>query len=234
MSGSILVVDDEAQVRDLVGSTLQHAGYAVEAVEDGESAVDRLADAATPPDLIVLDVRLPGIDGWEVCRRVRERADVPILFLTGLNDDANAVRGFRLGADDYLGKPFSPQVLRERVAAILRRADRSGRSPTVAFGDIVVDLDGAEVRRSGEPVHLTASEYRILVVLAQEANRVVGARDLIERAQGYEATAAEAAQIAKAHVWHLRQKLEPDPRQPRHIVSVRGLGYVLRLDEPPP
>jgi two-component system OmpR family response regulator len=123
---SILVVEDEPHVRELVGSTLLRAGYRVVAVEDGESAVE--VAATQPPDLVVLDVRLPGIDGWEVCRRIRTREDVPILFLTALHDEASTVRGFRLGADDYLGKPFSPAILQARVEAVLRRATAAGRS----------------------------------------------------------------------------------------------------------
>ncbi|HEV8635616.1 MAG TPA: response regulator transcription factor [Chloroflexota bacterium] len=232
-NASILVVEDDDHVRELVGSALHRAGYHVVAVEDGESAVE-IAETQTP-DLVVLDVRLPGIDGWEVCRRIRARADVPVLFLTALRDDASALRGFGLGADDYIGKPFSPAVLQARVEAVLRRVAAANRSaaapPVVRFADVTVDLEHGDVRRDGAQLHLTATEYRLLAVLAQNADHVVDPRDLIRLAQGYDATREEAASIVKVHLWHLRQKIEPDPQRPRYVLSVRGLGYTLRTDQ---
>lgn len=227
---SVLIVEDEAHVRELVSHTLQGAGYRVREVADGESAVNLVRES--PPDLLVLDVRLPGIDGWEVCRTVRALSNVPILFLTALSDDEDTVRGLRLGADDYLPKPFSPAVLAARVQALLRRAPGTvAPQQEVRLRGLTINLASADVLRDQEPVRLTATEFRILAALARRIGQVVGPAELARAAQGYNLAGSEAQAILKVHVRHLRRKIEPQPDNPRYVLTVRGLGYMLNRDE---
>ncbi len=229
MAELVLVVEDEAHVRELVSYTLQGAGYRVVAVDDGESALREVS--RTTPQLIVLDVRLPGIDGWEVCRRVREQSNVPILILTALTEDESLVRGLRLGADDYLGKPFSPVVLAARVQALLRRAGTATLQQRVMLRGLSIDLTSAEVRRDDQPVHLTPTEFRLLASLARRPGQVIGPSELMRLAQGYEVPEREAQEIVKVHVRHLRHKIEPRIEQPRYVLTVRGMGYMLNREE---
>jgi DNA-binding response OmpR family regulator len=229
MAELVLVVEDEAHVRELVSYTLQGAGYRVVAVDDGESAMREVSQ--TVPNLIVLDVRLPGIDGWEVCRRIRDQSSVPILILTALTEDESLVRGLRLGADDYLGKPFSPVVLAARVQALLRRAGNATLQQRILLRGLSIDLTSAEVRRDDQPVHLTPTEFRLLASLARRPGQVIGPSELMRLAQGYEVPEREAQEIVKVHVRHLRHKIEPRIEQPRYVLTVRGMGYMLNRDE---
>src|SRR5215831_5700133 len=160
MSELVLVVEDEAHVRELVSYTLQGAGYRVRSVADGESALVETRQAA--PDLVVLDIRLPGIDGWEVCRQIRQESNVPILMMTALAEDESLVKGLRLGADDYVAKPFSPVVLAARVQALLRRAAPASTQRKVKLRGLSIDLGSAEVRRGESLLHLTPTEFRLL------------------------------------------------------------------------
>ena len=224
---SILVVDDESIVRGVVSAALERDGHTVREAHDGRGALAEAEQAL--PDLVVLDVGLPDVDGWEVCRRLRTRGDVPVLFLTALADEANLVRGLRLGGDDYLPKPFNPDVLSARVGALLRRArpaDEVARA-VVRIGGVSVDLVAGEVRRDGLPVKLTASEFRILASLVRRPGTVLSSRDLMRAAQGYEMPEDEANDIVKVHVRRIRRKIEPDPQAPRFVLNVRGLGYVV-------
>jgi two-component system response regulator MtrA len=226
----VLVVEDEANVRELVSYTLQGAGYRVHAVVDGESALSEARH--TSPDLVVLDIRLPGIDGWEVCRRLRLESNVPILMMTALADDDSLVKGLRLGADDYVGKPFSPAVLAARVQALLRRA---GPPPAtqrhVRLRGISIDLASAEVRRGDTMVHLTPTEFRMFAALARRPGQVMAPSDLMSQAQGYDIPEREAQEIVKVHMRHLRHKIEPQADRPRYVLTVRGMGYMLNRDE---
>jgi DNA-binding response OmpR family regulator len=225
----VLVVEDEAHVRELVSYTLQGAGYRVRAVADGESALREAR--TTRPDVVVLDIRLPGIDGWEVCRRIREQSNVPILIMTALAGDESHVKGLRLGADDYVGKPFSPMVLAARVQALLRRAAPATTQRVIKLRGMTVDPTSGEVRRGDELVRLTPTEFRLLVALARRAGQVVAAPELLRLAQGHEVAEREAQEIVKVHVRHLRHKLEPQADRPRYILTVRGMGYMLNRDE---
>lgn len=229
MAEMVLVVEDEDHVRELVSYALQGAGYRVKEVASGEAALCEVDQMA--PDLIVLDLRLPGIDGWEVCRRVRERSNVPILILTALTEDESLVKGLRLGADDYLGKPFSPVVLTARVQALLRRAGNPSIQHRVLLRGLTIDLSSAEVRRDDEPVHLTPTEFRLLASMARRPGQVIGPGELMRLAQGYELPEREAYEIVKVHVRHLRRKIEPKSDQPRFVLTVRGMGYMLNRDE---
>src|SRR5712691_2687382 len=225
----VLVVEDEAHVRELVSYTLQGAGYRVRAVVDGESALREMR--RSPPDLVVLDIRLPGIDGWEVCRRIRQQSNLPILIITALAEDESLVRGLRLGADDYVAKPFSPMVLAARVQALLRRAGPSSSQQIVELNGLTLDLGSAEVRRGETPVHLTPTEFRLFAALARRPGQVVSPSELMRLAQWYDVPEREAQEIVKVHMRHLRHKIEPEVDRPRYVLTVRGMGYMLNRNE---
>jgi DNA-binding response OmpR family regulator len=229
MAELVLVVEDEAHVRELVSYTLQGAGYRVRSVGDGESALHETRHVA--PDLVVLDIRLPGIDGWEVCRRIREQSNVPILMMTALAEDESMVKGLRLGADDYVAKPFSPVVLAARVQALLRRAGPASSQQQIRLRGLTIDLGSAEVRRDESPLHLTPTEFRLLSALARRPGQVVGPSELMRIAQGYDVPEREAQEIVKVHVRHLRHKIEPQVDHPRYVLTVRGMGYMLNREQ---
>jgi len=225
----VLVVEDEAYVRELVSYTLQGAGYRVRSVGDGESALREASD--TPPDVIVLDIRLPGIDGWEVCQRIREQSNVPILMMTALGEDESHVKGLNLGADDYVKKPFSPTVLAARVQALLRRAAPDASRRVIKLRGLTIDPASGEVRRDDNVVRLTPTEFRVLLALARRVGQVVPARDLLRIAQGHEVSEREAQEVAKVHIRHLRHKLEPQADRPVYILTVRSMGYMLNREQ---
>jgi two-component system response regulator MtrA len=229
MSELVLVVEDESYVRELVSYTLQGAGYRVYSVGDGESALRQMQQ--TTPDLVVLDIRLPGMDGWEVCRQIRRDSNVPILIMTALAEDESHVKGLRLGADDYVAKPFSPMVLAARVQALLRRAAPTLSQRPIRLRGLTIDVGSHEVSRDDEPVHLTPTEFRILATLAQRPGQAIASRELMRDAQGYDVSDHDAQEIVKVHVRHLRHKIEPQPDQPRYVLTVRGMGYMLNRAE---
>ena len=224
----ILVVDDEARMRKLVKDFLTIKGFTVIEAEDGEQAVD-IFFKQKDISLIILDVMMPKMDGWEVLKTVRQYSQVPVIMLTARGEAADRVAGFEQGADDYLVKPFLPQELLLRVQAILRRAYPE-QNRCVRLADAVVDLDRAEVRRPGraEPIQLTAKEYALFCKLAENAGRIVTIGALCQTVcgeiwQGYENT-------LMTHIRHLREKLEADPSAPRSLLTVRGLGYRLIVE----
>ena len=221
----VLVVEDEDHVRELVSYTLQGAGYRVRSVVDGESALREMHQ--TSPDLVVLDIRLPGIDGWEVCRRIRQESNIPILIMTALAANEFHVKGLRLGADDYVAKPFSPLVLAARVQALLRRAASSPTQRPIMLRGLSIDLASTEVRRHGEIVHLTPTEFHVLAALARRPGQVIAARDLMRHSSGEHMADREAHEIVKVHIRNLRNKIEPNVDQPRYVLTVRGMGYML-------
>ncbi|HEV7666415.1 MAG TPA: response regulator transcription factor [Chloroflexota bacterium] len=225
----VLVVEDEPHVRELVSYALQGAGYHVRSVADGESGLREALYGG--PDLVVLDIRLPGMDGWEVCRLIRQKSNVPILIMTALGEDESLVKGLRLGADDWVAKPFSPAVLAARVQALLRRAGSQPTRSRIALRGMTIDLDSTEVKRGDEVVHLTPTEFRLLAALAHRPGQVIGARELMRLAQNYDLSEREAQEIVKVHVRHLRHKIEPQVERPRYVLTVRGMGYMLNRDE---
>jgi two-component system, OmpR family, alkaline phosphatase synthesis response regulator PhoP len=219
----VLVVDDEAKIRDVVRDYLTDAGFAVSAVPDGGSA---LASArAQPPDLVVLDLGLPDQDGLDVARQLRRRSSIPIIMLTARGDELDRVLGLELGADDYLVKPFSPRELVARVRAVLRRSEAAADAvrEVVAVGDVTVDTTRRRVSVGGRPVELTTTEFELVTHLARQPGRVFTRAQLLEVIHGVATDSYERA--IDAHVKNLRRKLEPDPHHPRYLLTVHGVGY---------
>ena len=224
MKSRILVVEDDPRTSASVALYLRHAGYDVDVASSGTEALERAADR--PPDLLVLDVMLPGVDGVEVCRALRARSDVAIIMLTARTVEEDRLRGLEAGADDYVTKPFSPRELVARVGAVLRRA-RPTRPP-VRIGDVEIDPLLREVRRAGRPVPVTATEFKLLEVLLSVPGRAFTRDELAERAFGHDHDALE--RTIDAHIMNLRRKLERDRARPTVIVTVFGTGYRLGAD----
>jgi two-component system, OmpR family, response regulator MprA len=220
---SILVVDDEPSVRGSLGRALSLDRYAVEAVEDGERALDRLAER--PYDVVVLDVAMPGIDGLEVCRRLRHAGDrTPILMLTARDAVDDRVAGLDAGADDYLVKPFALKELTARVRALLRRGD-PGEAPLLRFGDLTLDRETREVSRGGRPIELSRTEFSLLALFMDNPRRVLSRSEIFERVWGYDF--GPASNSLGVYIGYLRRKTEASG-EPRLIHTVRGVGYALR------
>ncbi|MFQ5613416.1 MAG: response regulator transcription factor [Anaerolineae bacterium] len=221
----ILLIDDDPSLHRLLGQYLDDAGFEVLHAESGQTGLKVLFD--NRPDLILLDVMMPRMDGWETCRRIREMTQVPIIFLTAKGDEPDRLEGFRLGADDYVPKPFSFPELTARIQAVLRRTVQadSNASP----GDVLVcgpfRLDRARhlVTLNGEPLNLTPTEYRLLEVLMSRPGVVFSQEQLVTAAWGPEY--ADDTGYIRRYVWHLRQKIEPDPEHPQHLITERGFGY---------
>jgi DNA-binding response OmpR family regulator len=224
----VLVVDDEPRYVRAIQVNLEASGYEVLAARNGQTAIELAASEA--PDLILLDIRMPGLDGYEVCRRIREFSAVPIIMLTAMAEDADKVKGLDIGADDYVTKPFSADELLARVRSALRRVELSERQaphPTFQAGDLLVDFARQRVFVCDLEVNLTPTEYRLLCELVRQAGRVLVPDYLLEKVwgMGYE---GENRLLWQA-VHRLRRKIEPDPRNPQYIQTRPGLGYVFAL-----
>ncbi|MEW5990380.1 MAG: response regulator transcription factor [Chloroflexota bacterium] len=221
----ILVVDDEAPILDLVRGYLEREGFEVATAMDGLAAVD--AVRASAPDVVVLDVMLPGLDGIEVCRRIRTFSDAYILMLTARGEEIDRIVGLTVGADDYLVKPFSPRELVARVRALLRRPRVPGPQAGPAFpAGLELDASRRTVRVDGASVELTAIEFDLLALLARDPGVVIGRQAILDRVWGPEFIADD--HLVDVHVGNLRRKLGDDPGQPRFVETVRGVGYRLR------
>jgi DNA-binding response OmpR family regulator len=221
---SVLVVDDERRYRELLDMNLTRRGYRVRHAVDGLSALN--AVEAEEPALIVLDIKLPDMDGYEVCRRIRKYSQVPIIMLTARAEPAEKIRGLGVGADDYVTKPFSADELLARVDAVLRRAGSArGSSLATTFdsGELHIDYAAHRVTLRGEEVELTAGEYRLLVELATNAGRVLLQDELLRRVWGPDYAGATA--LLQTAVRRLRRKIETDPSSPRYVLTKRGVGY---------
>jgi DNA-binding response OmpR family regulator len=226
----ILVVDDEPRYVQAIQINLEASGYEMLTARDGQTAIELAA--TEEPDLILLDIRMLGLDGYEVCRRIREFSAVPIIMLTALAEDADKVKGLDIGADDYVTKPFSADEILARVRAVLRRVELSERQspcPTFQAGDLLVDFAQQRVFACGQEANLTPTEYRLLCELVRQAGRVLVPEYLLEKVwgMGYE---AENHLLWQA-VHRLRRKIERDPRNPKYIQTRPGLGYVFALPE---
>ena len=221
----VLVVDDEAQIRRALRTALSGHGYRVDVAEDGEAALAELASHV--PDVLLLDLVMPGVDGFEVLRQTRAWSKLPIIVLSARGGERDKVRALDLGADDYLTKPFGMQELLARVRAVLRRIPAT-TTARIAFGDVVVDLARHVVTKAGSEVHLTPTEFDLLHVLGKDLDRVLTHRQLLERVWG--AYASENSQQLRVYINYLRRKLEDDPGRPRLLVTEPGVGYRLRSD----
>jgi two-component system, OmpR family, KDP operon response regulator KdpE len=224
-TATILVVDDEPRYVRWITVNLRACGYQVLSAADGQAALDLTAQQR--PDLVLLDIGLPLLDGLEVCRRIREFSIVPIIMLTARAAESERVAGLDAGADDYLTKPFGPPELLARVRAALRRgryASAPAAEPVFHHGDLSIDYTSCEVRRAGQPVALTPTEYRLLAFLAQRAGRLVLPDELLAAVWGPEYQGE--TQHVRLYVSRLRRKIEADPEHPRHVLTKPGLGYL--------
>jgi DNA-binding response OmpR family regulator len=222
----ILAVEDDERIRTAVKLALEDEGWTVAEAANGEDALASFQQE--PADVVLIDIMLPGIDGFEVCRSIRRTSDVPIVMVTARADTHDVVAGLEAGADDYLTKPFAPKELSARIRALLRRARTTEvSSPHLRFGDLEIVPEEGVVRRNGRDVHLTKTEFRVLVELAQSPGRVFSREVLLERIweHGYFGD----GRLVDVHVRRLRTKIEADPANPRHVVTVRGLGYKLQV-----
>ena len=225
---TILIVDDEPKIVTLARDYLERAGFAVTSAYDGDAAL--AVYRAQPPDLIVLDLGLPGRDGLDITRLVRRESDVPIIMLTARGEESDKLVGLELGADDYMVKPFSPKELVARVRAVLRRAEgRAGpASDIIHLGDMTLDIPRLRLTVGGRAVELTATEFQLLTALARQPGRIFTRAQLLDAVHGVAFESYERA--IDTHIKNLRRKIEPDPRQPRYILTVYGVGY--KLAEP--
>ena len=226
MNARILLADDDELLTEVVRLTMEEADYGVVIARDGLEALDQVQQEQ--PDLVILDVMPPQMDGWEACRRMREISDVPILMLTAMDEEWSKLRGLRDGADIYMTKPFDLSVLVAQVEALLRRSRLAGGPPKqteVAVGELRIDLPRQEVTKDGEPIELTPTEFRLLAALAARPSEVIPRRELLTQVWGPEYMEEEG--YLKLYIWYLRQKVETDPSRPRYILTKRGRGYYL-------
>jgi DNA-binding response OmpR family regulator len=224
MEPQIMVIEDEPSVGEVLQLYLRRAGFTVTLFQDGQKAIAQLEEQL--PALVILDLMLPGVDGWEITRRLRARSSVPIIMLTARGQEIDRIAGLELGADDYVVKPFSPQELVSRVRAVLRRAQppASGeKEPPLRFGDLSIDPQARLVTVGGEEKNLTAREFDLLYLLAQHPRQVFSRDQLLESVWG-EADYIDSSTVT-VHIRRLREKIEPDPANPRHLQTVWGVGY---------
>jgi DNA-binding response OmpR family regulator len=219
---TILVVDDEPKIATLARDYLEHAGFAVLTANDGPSALTTIRQRR--PDLVVLDLGLPGLDGLDLTRELRRDSTIPIVMLTARDDELDKLLGLELGADDYMTKPFSPRELVARVRAVLRRAERPlEAAETIRAGDVVLDLPRMRAEVDGTAVELTPTEFQLLATLAARPGRIFTRSQLLDALHGVAFETYERA--IDSHIKNLRRKLEPDPRRPRYVLTVYGVGY---------
>lgn len=224
MSARILVVDDEERIVDIVRAYLERDGYKVSAAYDGSSALE--VARRDHPDLIILDLMLPEISGWEVCRILRKESDLPIIMLTARDETSDKIAGLELGADDYIVKPFDPKELVVRVRAVLRRYQTAAQPPTLLrSGNLSMEIERRSVQLGNRDIELTATEFELLRALMESPGRVFSRMQLLDRVQGEAYEGYE--RTIDSHVKNLRKKIEPDPEHPRFIVTVYGVGYKL-------
>jgi DNA-binding response OmpR family regulator len=221
----ILYVEDDQRIRGSVKLALEDEGWQVDEAETGEEAI--VSFDRSPTDVVLIDIMLPGVDGFEVCRSIRRVSDVPIIMVTARADTHDVVAGLEAGADDYMTKPLQPKELSARIRALLRRVRPSQPgNPRLRFGELEVIPEEGVVTRDGEQLHLTKTEFRLLVELAHNPGKVFSREDLLEKVWGHGVFGD--GRLVDVHVRRLRTKVEPDPAHPRHVVTVRGLGYKIQ------
>ena len=221
----ILAVEDDERIRSAVKLALEDEGWTVDEAESGEQAIEVFQ--RSNPDVVLIDIMLPGIDGFELCRTLRRTSDVPVVMVTARNDTHDVVAGLEAGADDYLTKPFAPKELSARIRALLRRIRPGAPGHAhLSFGDLELIPDEGKVMRDGNEVHLTKTEFRLLCELAESPGKVLSREALLDKVWGYDYFGD--GRLVDVHVRRLRTKVEADPANPRHVVTVRGLGYRLQ------
>jgi len=222
----ILIVEDDERIRSSMRLALEEEGYSVDDVGSGEQAVEQFD--AEPYELVLIDLMLPGIDGFETCRVIRRHSTVPVIMVTARSDTHDVVNGLEAGADDYVTKPFVAKELAARIRALLRRTRQDGEGSAVfTFGDVEIEPEAGVVRRAGDEVHCTRTEFRLLCELANHPGKVLSREQLLERVWGYDYFGD--GRLVDVHVRRLRTKVEPDPAVPRFILTVRGMGYKLAV-----
>ena len=221
----ILAVEDDERIRSAVKLALEDEGWTVDEAESGEEAIEKFQRST--PDVVLIDIMLPGIDGFELCRTLRRTSDVPVVMVTARNDTHDVVAGLEAGADDYLTKPFAPKELSARIRALLRRIRPSAPGHArLVFGDLELIPDEGKVLRDDTEVHLTKTEFRLLCELAESPGKVLSREALLDKVWGYDYFGD--GRLVDVHIRRLRTKVEADPANPRHVVTVRGLGYRLQ------
>jgi DNA-binding response OmpR family regulator len=221
---TVLVIEDDRNTANLIGLYLKREGFRAQIAADGETGL-AMADRHQPV-LVILDLMLPKVDGWEVCRRLRRKSEIPVIMLTARGEEVDRVAGLTLGADDYMVKPFSPRELVARVKAVLRRAPRTepGRPSRLSHADVLLDLDKRRLSVSGRPVALTPHEFALLEALMSAPGRIFTRDELLDRIYP-KGDAVVIDRVVDVHIGKLRQKIEPDPSSPLRILTVRGVGY---------
>lgn len=228
-SATVLLIDDDTTLLLLLRQSLEKAGYRVASATNGLAGLQQMYEHH--PDLIVLDVMMPRMDGWETVSRIREMSDVPVILLTAKDEEADKIRGFAAGVDDYVVKPFSFAELTARIGAVLHRT-RNHTPPRAnhiyAVGDLIIDLENRRVSKRGENLSLTPTEYKLLAVLVENAGRVLSREQLLSQVWG-DAYLGDTDYI-KRYIWYLRQKVEDDPGAPEYVLTDRGFGYSFRKE----
>jgi two-component system alkaline phosphatase synthesis response regulator PhoP len=225
---TVLVVDDEPNIAKVLRGYLEQAGFRVVTANTGPLALAHFRHEK--PNLVLLDLSLPGLDGLDVARRLRAQSNVPIIMLTARIDETDRLIGLELGADDYVPKPFSPREVVARVRAVLRRAEAVSAPQVIRAGEVMIDLTRHVVRRGDQPIDLTPTEFNLLATLAREPGRAFTRPQLLEAAEGDAVDGFE--RTVDAHIKNLRAKLEPDPKRPRYVLTVFGVGYKFADEEP--
>lgn len=221
----ILLIDDDASLHTLLGEYLEQFDYKVTHAHDGREGLKAIFDER--PDLVVLDVMMPKLDGWDTLERIREMSDLSVIMLTARDTEPDKLRGFRLGSDDYVTKPFSFAELVARIEAVLKRASSSSPQPSdvLCVGNLILDPLQHRITRDGESLELTPTEFKLLKILMKEPGRVFTQEQLVTRVWGEEYT--EEVGYIRRYIWHLRRKVEPNPDQPQYILTEHGIGYKL-------
>ena len=222
----ILIVEDDERIRSSMRLALEDEGYTVDDVASGEEAIDRFE--AEPAELVLIDLMLPGMDGFEACRALRRTSTVPVIMVTARSDTHDVVAGLEAGADDYVTKPFVAKELAARIRALLRRSrQEDDESAVLSFGDVEIVPDAGVVRQAGAEVHCTRTEFRLLCELATHPGKVLSREKLLQRVWGYDYFGD--GRLVDVHIRRLRTKVEPDPASPQFILTVRGMGYKLAV-----
>lgn len=221
-TNSVLIVDDDTKIAALLKAYFDKDGFITYLAHDGYQALEKIREQK--PDIVVLDLMLPGLDGWEVCRRARKESEVPILMLTARDEEADRLVGLEIGADDYVSKPFSAREVVARIKAILRRTNKiAHKAESIKVGNLLINPEQHTVNKNGEILDMTPTEFKLLELFATNPGRVFSRLNIVQQVQGYAFEGYE--RTIDAHVKNLRRKLEDNPKEPRYIVTVYGIGY---------